>query len=136
MNKIVNVVCGIVILGIIAGCSTDAQIASRNLSLKADSFQIMRRIVFIDTWTDTYMLEITGLCSIKSAGATTGVDGVAVTCKVGENEFKKHYLGMSGQVAYFSEQLDPAKVGTYQYKVIFKPTSILPDVDFNTYNNN
>ena len=113
----------------LSGCSTDADIASHNLSIAADNFQIERRIIFIDTWTDTYLLSITGLCSIKSASGTTGTDGVAVTCKTGANEYKKHYLGLSGNVTYFSEQLAAAQVGVYRYKVVFKPTAIIPDVD-------
>ena len=75
---------------LLTGCSTDADIASQNLSIAADSFQIARRIVFIDTWTNTYLLSIEGYCSIKSAAGTTGTDGVAVTCKVGPNSYKKH----------------------------------------------
>lgn len=111
------------------GCSTDADVASQNLSIAADNFQIERRIVFIDTWTDTYLLSITGLCSIKNGSGNTGGDSVAVTCKVGANEYKKHYLGLSGNVTYFSEQLGAAQVGVYRYKVVFKPTSIIPDID-------
>jgi len=115
-------------LGLV-GCSSDADVASRNLSMAADNFQIERRIVFINTWTNSYLLSITGLCSIKSAEGTTGTSGVAVTCKVGPNDYKKHYLGLNGNVTYFSEQLAPAKVGVYRYKVVFKPSVILPDVD-------
>jgi len=111
------------------GCANDADVASANLSIAADNFQIERRIVFVNTWTDTYMLSVTGLCSVKSASGTTGTDGIAVTCKVGPNEYKKHYLGLSGNVTYFSEQLGSAQVGVYRYKVTFKPTTILPDVD-------
>jgi len=110
-------------------CSTDAEVASQNLSFAADNFQIERRIVFMDTWTDTYMLSITGLCSIKDGAVNTGGPSVAVTCKVGANEYKKHYLGLSGNVTYFSEQLGAAQVGVYQYKVMFKPKSIIPDID-------
>ncbi len=111
------------------GCSTDADVASENLSIAADNFQIERRIVFIDTWTDTYLLSITGACSIKNGTGSTGGDSVAVTCKVGANEYKKHYLGLSGNVTYFSEQLGAAQVGIYRYKVVFKPTTIIPDID-------
>ena len=117
-------------LGGLVGCSTDADVASYNLSMAADSFQIARRIVFIDTWTNTYLLSIEGYCSVKSAQQTTGVPGVAVTCKTGPTTFKKHYMGLSGNVTYVSEQVDGAKVSVYHYKVIFKPTVLVPDVDF------
>jgi len=118
----------------LSGCSTDADVASRNLSIAADSFQIERRIVFFDTWTDTYLLSIEGLCSIKSGAGTTGTEAVAVTCKTGQDEYKKHYLGLGGNVTYFSEQIREAEVNVYHYKVIFKPQSIVPDVDLSVGN--
>lgn len=113
----------------LSGCSTDADIASNNLSIAADNFQVERRIVFMNTWTDTYLLSITGLCSVKDGSTNTGTPSVAVTCKTGPNEFKKHYLGLGGNVTYFSEQLGSANVGVYRYNVIFKPTAIIPDVE-------
>jgi hypothetical protein len=119
----------VLLLVAVAGCSTDADVASRNISIAADNFEIERRIIFIDTWTDTYLLSITGLCSIKNAADTTGTGGVAVTCKTGASEYKKNYLGLSGNVTYFSEQLGAAQVGVYRYKVVFKPTTIIPDID-------
>lgn len=126
------ILAGALLLSCVVGltaCQNDADVASQNLSYAADNFQIERRIIFIDTWTDTYLLSITGLCSVKSAEGTTGSAGVAVTCKTGANEYKKHYLGLSGNVTYFSEQLGAAQVGVYRYKVNFKPITIIPDVD-------
>lgn len=35
----------------------------------------------------------------------------------------------SDNVTYFVEQLDPASVDTYHYKVQFRPEELLPDVD-------
>lgn len=117
------------VLGAIFGlvsCTTDADVASQNLSKAADMFQIERRIVFYNGITDTYMLTIEGRCSL---GNYDSAKSLSVTCKVGENEFKKHFLGLSDNVTYFVEQLDAANVSTYHYKVIFKPASIVPDVD-------
>ncbi len=110
---------------LVAGCSTDADIASRNLSKAAEQFEINRRIVFVNVMADTYILSIEGLCSIEDRGSK-----VAITCKTGPGEFKKHQMGRTETVTYFSEQLETAKVSTYHYKVIFKPQSIVPDVDF------
>ena len=107
-----------------AGCSTDSQVASHNLSKAADMFQINRRVVFFNGITDTYMLTIEGLCSIEDQNKQ-----LEVTCKTGPTEFKKHFLGLSDNVTYFVEQLEPAKASTYSYKVIFKPQTIIPDVD-------
>jgi hypothetical protein len=47
----------------------------------------------------------------------------------GPTEFKKHFLGLSDNFSYFTEQLEPATVDTWHYKVIFKPEVIVPDVD-------
>ncbi len=53
-----------------------------------------------------------------------------VTCRTGEKAFKKHFLGLSDNVSYFVEQLRTADVSVYHYRVIFKPQTIIPDVDF------
>jgi len=53
---------------------------------------------------------------------------LAVTCKTGPGLFKKHYLGLSDNVTYFSEQIENAGVDVYHYKVVFKPSVIIPDV--------
>ena len=108
-----------------SGCGSDARIASKNLSTKADNFELNRRIVFYNGITGEYILVIKGRCSVEP-----NKNKLAVTCKTGANSFKKHYLGLSDNVTYFSEQLDDVDVSTYHYKVIFKPQSILNDVDF------
>lgn len=108
----------------LAACSNDAQVASYNLSQAADNFKIARRIVFYNGITNDYMLTIEGLCSQEQTEKK-----LTVTCKTGENEYKKHFLGLSNNVTYFSEQIGPAQVGVYQYRVTFKPTSLIPSVE-------
>ena len=111
----------------LAGCQQQADIASHNLSVAADNFEIMRRIVFYNGITDTYMLEVVGLCSI---GNNDKPGSVSITCKTGSAAYKKHFLGLSDNVTYFAEQLEVADVSTYHYRVTFRPQSIVPDVDF------
>jgi len=109
----------------VGGCS-DAQIASDNLKKAADNFEINRRIVFYNTINGEYLLVIEGLCSIGSA---TETKAVAVTCKTGPNEYKKNFLGLSENVTYVAEQITPASVSAYNYRVTFKPAAIIPDVE-------
>lgn len=110
------------------GCtSTDADMASQNLSIAAEQFEIDRRVVFFNGITDTYLLSIEGRCSIEDQ-----VNQLEVTCKVSENGFKKHFLGLSDNVSYFVEQLESADVSVYHYRVIFKPQTIIPDIDLET----
>lgn len=108
----------------LAACSNDAQVASHNLSQAADNFQINRRIVFYNGITGDYMLTIEGLCSQEPREKK-----LEVTCKTGPGAYKKHFLGLSDNVTYFSEQMEEAKVGTYFYRVTFKPTTIIPSVE-------
>jgi hypothetical protein len=106
-------------------CSDDAKVASHNLSKAADNFEIDRRVIFYNGITNQYMLEIRGKCAIERLTAR-----VAITCKTGPSEYKKHFLGLSDNVTYFAEQLSGANVSRYHYRVTFKPQEILPDVDF------
>lgn len=110
----------------LAGC-TDADVASRNLSKAADMFEINRRVVFYNGITGSYILSIEGLCAL---GNSDSAQRLTVTCKTGPTEFKKHFLGLSDNVTFFAEQIAPASADTYHYRVIFKPSSIVPDVDF------
>lgn len=115
----------VVIAVMLAGCEKPADVASKNLSLEADNFRIERRIVFYNGITDSYMLTIEGKCAL---GNNDGYGELTVTCKTGPDSYKKHFLGLSDNVTYFVEQIDGADVNTYQYKVIFRPTTIIPDV--------
>lgn len=111
---------------LLSACN-EADIASDNISRAADNFEIPRRIVFYNGITDTYMLEIIGLCSI---GNNDKPGTVTITCKTGDSQYKKHTLGLSDNVTFFAEQLEPAKVSGYHYRVMFRPQTILPDIDF------
>jgi len=108
----------------LAACSREADVASYNLSQVADNFGVNRRIVFYNGITDKYMLVIEGLCSQLHEPKK-----LTVTCKVGPNDYKKHFLGLSDNVTYFSEQMEPAKVSVYHYRVTFNPSVIVPTID-------
>lgn len=109
----------------LAACS-DADVASKNLSKAADQFEITRRIVFYNGITGEYMLTITGLCSL---GNDDQHRKLSVTCKTGPEAFKKHFLGLSDNVTFFVEQVDAAPASQYQYRVVFKPLAIVPDIE-------
>ena len=117
------VVMSVLAAGIATACSTDADVASQNLSKAADQFEIARRIVFVNGITDNYLLEITGLCSIEDQ-----VDQLEVTCKLGDDNYKKHFLGLSDNTFYVVEQLEGVDVSTSRYRVTFKPSTLIPEV--------
>ena len=77
-----------VIVGLV-GCTSEADTVSHNLSKSADSFEVQRRVVFFNGITDKYLLSVEGLCSITDEG-----NQLEVTCKVGEGQYKKQFLGL------------------------------------------
>lgn len=120
-----KIISGILTIIILSACS-DADVASQNLSKAADQFEINRRIVFYNGITDAYIMTIEGLCSL---GNQDKEKRLSVTCKVGHNSFKKHFLGISDNVTFFVEQIEPAKASPYQYRVVYKPLAIIPDIE-------
>lgn len=111
----------------LAACANDSETVSHNLSQDADNFKVHRRVVFFNGITDKYLLSIEGYCSITDEG-----NQLEVTCKTGEGTYKKHFLGLSDNVSYFVEQLEPIESDPYHYKVVFKPETIVPDVELRT----
>lgn len=108
------------------GCNA-AEKASYNISRESDEFRVVRRVVFYNSITDTYMMEMVGNISID-----LNRDNVLeVVAKIGPDKYQKHYLGLSDNVTYTVEQLGTVDVSEYRYKMIFKPESILPiDIEF------
>lgn len=107
----------------LTACSDDADVASKNLSKAADNFEVQRQIVFFNGITNTYLLTIEGLCSIDDQGKQ-----LEVTCKTPDG-YKKHFLGLFDNVSYFVEQQESENVSVDHYRVVFKPETVLPDVD-------
>jgi hypothetical protein len=122
--KYINIVALVLITVLTTGCGGDAQIASRNLSKAADMFEIQRRVVFYNGINGEYMLTLEGKCSINDNSRQ-----LTVTCKTGANDFKKHFLGLSDNVTYFAEQLEGVSVSVYHNRIIWKPQSIVPNID-------
>lgn len=111
----------IVLSVLLVGCDA-ASTASRNISKDSDEFRVVRRVVFYNSLTDTYLLEMTGNLSVDLDRENV----LAVTVKLGPDEYQKHYLGLSDNVTYTVEQLSTSDVSEYKYKMIFKPENILP----------
>ena len=125
MKRILSAV-GIVGIALGLSACNEADVASQNLSKSADMFEIQRRIVFYNGITGDYILEVQGLCSLGNHD-TAGT--LSVTCKTGPKVYKKHFLGLSDNVTYFAEQIESANASVYHYRVVFKPSVIIPDIE-------
>lgn len=116
------------IMVIMAGCS-EADTVSQNISKSSDSFEVQRRIVFFNGITDKYLLTVEGLCALGNDDSDLRM---TVTCKIGKDEYKKHYLGLSDNVSFFAEQLEANKEDPFHYKILFRPENIIPDIELQT----
>jgi hypothetical protein len=104
---------------------SDASIARSNLETAEQNFEVYRRVVFYNGITGEYILVIEGRLAI-----IVDSDGdLVVTVKTEGDKYLKHYLGLSDNVTYFSEALEDNSVSTTQYRVIFKPVSIIPTIE-------
>lgn len=129
MNNMKKPIALALIATLILGGCTEADTVSENLSKSADSFEVERRVVFFNGITDKYLLTIEGLCTL---GEGKTAKSLTVTCKTGEGEYKKHFLGLSDNVSFFVEQTDSENVDPYHYRVVFRPEAIVPDIDLQT----
>jgi hypothetical protein len=128
MRKIIaSLFAGLFLIVGLSACSgqDDADVVSANISKDADNFKVLRRIVFYNGITDNYMLEIVGYCNIDVDEKESQLE---VTCKLGNDAYKKHFLGIADNATYFVEQLESSDVSEDFYTVTYKPTSILPNV--------
>lgn len=125
MSRSVLFSMALVMVTFFAGCASDASVARQNLETAEQNFQVDRRVVFYNGITGEYILTIEGRLAI-----TVDSDGdLVVTVKTNDGRYLKHYLGLSDNVTYFSEALLPSDVSVSSYKVIFKPSTIIPTIE-------
>ena len=125
MKRLLSSVLAIALLiGTMVSCTTEADLASRNLSVAAEQFEVERRIVFVNGITDNWIMAIEGKCSVEFHA-----NKFEVTCKTPSGEYIKHYLGRADNVFPFVEQLDPKRVSKSRYRVVLRPSVVIPDID-------
>jgi hypothetical protein len=106
------------------GCD-DASVARQNLERAEQNFQVYRRCVFYNVITGQYIMSIEGMLAI-----IVDSDGdLVVTVKTQDGLYLKHYFGHADNVTYFSEALAPNTVSDKSYKIIFKPSVIVPSIE-------
>lgn len=112
----------------VTACDSDADVASKNLSKDADNYKVMRQIVVYNGFTDKYILSVTGYCAL---GNDDPADEVSYTCKDNSSStgVTKDIIKKSDNTFVFVHQLEPVDVSTDYYKVVLKPTTIVPDFE-------
>ena len=106
----------------LAGCS-QADRASHNISVEADNFRVIRRLVVINTVTDQPIMEMVGNFSIKADIEDWQLE---ITAKEEDGTFRKHFVGISPTVTYVVEDISGADVSAYRYQISYLPEAIIP----------
>lgn len=114
----------VAIIGLSA-CNSDSDVVSKNLSKDADNYKVFRQIVVYNAITDKYILEVQGYCAL---GNDDGSTKVTYTCKSPDG-YVKDIIKKSDNTFVFVHQLHPRNVSSKYFKVILKPTEVIPDFE-------
>lgn len=112
---------------LLAGCTSDANRVSQNLSTSADQFKVYRQVVVQNDITDKYIIEVTGLCSVSPSSKQ-----LAIICQTGPDSYKKDIAGLANNVSWSVVQLQGQSVSKYHYEIVFKPENVVPGFDLET----
>ena len=112
------------LVGALTGCSAAADV-NHNLSQAADNFEVVRKITVYNARTDMIIMEMEGLMSLSNNSTSE----LVVTCKTGEDEYKKNYVYLNDYVIYVVEDITGTVTDPYHYKIHFY--TALPDIDWN-----
>ena len=117
---------GILSVGLLAGCATDADRVDENLKQRAEAFDVQRRISVQNNITDKVMMTIEGLCSFEQPTSRR----VEIICRIGPDEYVKDVAFLGDNATALIEQAseDATKnVSKYHYVVNIKPENVIPD---------
>lgn len=118
-------VAAIVMLTAAGSCDPAADVAARNISTAADNFEIAGRITVFNGITGDVVME--GLCSLGNNNTDLRM---SVTCRTGRNSYIRNFVGVSDNVFFVAEQLEDVNVSTFHYRTVFRPQSMIPDIDY------
>jgi hypothetical protein len=124
MKKTIVIILTIILaIGALAGCQRQANRVSYNVSKEADNFNVIRRLTVLNARTDKPMFELVAAFSITVDSTDKQLE---VTCETGENEYKKHFVGLNEWTLYVIEDVSGASVDKYHYEINFLPEMINP----------
>lgn len=127
-RRVIAPVIAILALLLVSGCRHKSDTVSSNISADADSYKVFRQIVVYNGITDKVILEVDGFCALGNNDPT---GEVSYTCKVaGGSGYIKDIINKSDNTFVFEHQINAVKVSDTYFKVILRPESILPDINF------
>lgn len=121
MKKVI--ITAMLCLFLLTGCR-QADKVSRNISLNADNFNVVRRLTVFNMRTDRCIMTMTGKMSIQNEGNNEISVIVEVDRKSGL--YQKHLIYLNEWTMYTVEDVSGVKVSKYDYECEFMPQSIIP----------
>jgi len=121
-KKIVALASCVLIAGTLVGC-TQADRASYNLSKEADNFNDIRRLTVINCLQGDVLFQMQGRMSIT---ADVKDNQLEVIVENGEDDYSKHFVGLSDNVTYVIEDVEGADVENTKYTLNFNPDMWIP----------
>jgi hypothetical protein len=109
----------------LAGCTSDADKASENISTAAEAFEVQRTIVGINGITGQTTFYAEGRCSFEYPTGSR----VDVTCKYGPDEYRRHTFIMGDQDSVVVSQEKSIDVSEYHTRIVLKPQNVIPEFD-------
>lgn len=115
----------VMVATIFAGCETEADRVSYNLSQEADNFNVVRQLTVINCLQGDVLFQMTGKLSIT---ADTADNQLEIIVENADGSYVKHFVGLSDNVTYVVEDLNLGKneVEKYKYTLNFNPNMWLP----------
>lgn len=107
----------------LCSCISTVSTVNHNLNVEANEFGILRRITVYNARTDLVILEMEGYMALTNNSTSE----LVVTCKTGENMYKKNYVYLNEYTLYVVEDINGTEVDPYHYKVVFYTKT--PDFD-------
>ena len=114
MKKVLALVISAILALSLVRCS-EADKVNSNLSKEADYFNCERRVTVYNARTDLVILNIEGYMSVSNNGHSE----LVVTCKTGENEYKKNYIYLNDYTMYVVEDISGSHTDPYHYEMYF-----------------
>lgn len=123
-KRIAAIMLVLVMVLAIAGCSTEAERVSYNLSQQADNFNVVRQLTVINCIEGDVLFQMTGKMSITADTADNQLEIIVED----DGTYVKHFVGLSDNVTYVVEDLNLGAnaVDKYKYTLNFNPKMWIP----------
>lgn len=122
-KKLLLVVMSILFLLGSAGCETQSERVSYNLSQEADNFNVVRKLTVINCIANDVLFQMEGKISIFADNADKQLE---ITVEDENGNYQKHFVGLSDNVTYIVEQTRAKNTNKYKYILNFNPKMWIP----------